>query len=188
MQTKLLSVASGIHNLIPEDEAAIGRPQERESNVQRCFHRVRALQHPVRPPVRGDRPPTAGLRRDDDSQRRHPPLRRLTFPSGRSSLRFRWLEMAPNLRGPFFPIFFGAFPGGLPGTSEAVAISCLRRIARAKRAKTNLLPPSRGRTMTAHHTCSKIDLACWNMIYHNSNCSAQRPMRRIQEARFGRKR
>lgn len=77
--------------------------QERESNVQDCFHLVRALQHPVRPPVRGDRPPAAGLRGDDDPQRRHPPLQRL-ISRGRTARACgsNDFEMAPVCGAIFF--------------------------------------------------------------------------------------
>lgn len=75
--------------------------QEREPNVQNCFYLVRAHQHPVRPPVRSDRPPAAGLRGDDDPQRRHSALRRLRFPS-----RPRRARTVPQTS--IWPRFFGA--------------------------------------------------------------------------------
>ena len=76
--------------------------QEREFNVQDCFHLVRPLQHPVWPPVRGDRPPAVGLRGDDDPQRRHPPLQRL-IGQGRTapSARFQRFGNGPGVRGCF---------------------------------------------------------------------------------------
>src|SRR5262245_7205505 len=117
MQTNLLSLVSGIHRLIPDDEAATGPPSRKGNhNGQDCCYRLCAPHPPLLPPDVCYRSRFDGLGPYFTAQRRPPPLRPLRLvvkyfvAQRRGSLSFLpdlWPRIFP---GPFFAVVCLAHP------------------------------------------------------------------------------
>jgi hypothetical protein len=141
MQTNALPLASGIHRLFPDNEAAIG-PYSRKGNYhgQDCRYRLRP-QHPaLRPSACRDRSRADGVRPYFAAQRRPPPFRPLRLPvKDFGASRRRSTQFPPKTCGPGF----------------SGALFC-PRLAMSKVAATNSPQRQNGATRR---------IACWHLKY-----------------------